>query len=117
MIPNSRGGTGLPRQNSDFRARSKSRPDESLENEDDMNGETNDSRYETTDLYFAAYLQVAGATMESTAKHGTRVSFVFSSDVVNIKELRSAWYNHTGKVPALAYANTIKNLKHLCHMP
>jgi len=82
-----------------------------------MNSETKDGRYETTDLYFAAYLQVAGAAMHGTAKHGTRVSFVFNSDVVNIDELRTAWFNRSGRVSALDYANTIKNLKHLCHMP
>lgn len=82
-----------------------------------MNSETKDGGYQTTDLYFAAYLQVAGATMQRTSKHGTRISFVFNCDVVNIEELRTAWFNQSGKVPALLYANTIKNLKHLCHMP
>ena len=76
-----------------------------------------DGSYHTTDLYFAAYLQVAGAQMKKADRQGGRISFVFNSDVVNIEELRTAWFNQTGKVPALAYANTIKNLKHLCHMP
>lgn len=82
-----------------------------------MKSETRDDGYHTTDLYFAAYLQVAGAPMQRTARQGTRISFVFDCAVVNIEELRNAWYNQTGKVPALTYANTIKNLKHLCHMP
>jgi hypothetical protein len=82
-----------------------------------MNDETRDSVFETTDLYFAAYLQVAGAPMQNTSKNGTRISFVFDCTVVNIGELRTAWFNQTGKVPALLYANTVKNLKHLCHMP
>lgn len=82
-----------------------------------MKNETKDDGYYTTDLYFAAYLQVAGAPMQKASKTGGRISFVFNCDVVNIEELRTAWFNQTGKVSALAYANTIKNLKHLCHMP
>jgi hypothetical protein len=82
-----------------------------------MKNEIKDDGYHTTDLYFAAYLQVAGAPMQKAAKQGGRISFVFNCDVVNIDELRTAWFNQTGKVSALAYANTIKNLKHLCHMP
>lgn len=76
-----------------------------------------DGFYYTTDLYFAAYLQVAGTQMKKSDRQGGRISFVFNTDVVNIEELQTAWFNQTGKVSALAYANAIKNLKHLCHMP
>ena len=79
--------------------------------------EQKEDGYHTTDLYFAAYLQVAGAPMQKASRQNGRVSFIFNVDVVNIEELRTAWFNQTGKVAALAYANTIKNLKHLCHMP
>jgi Domain of unknown function (DUF5659) len=82
-----------------------------------MKNEMKEDGYHTTDLYFAAYLQVAGAPMQKHARQGSRVSFVFSCDIVNIEELRTAWFNKSGKVSALEYANTIKNLKHLCHMP
>jgi len=82
-----------------------------------MQNEMKNDGYYTTDLYFAAYLQVAGAPMREPIRQGPRVSFVFNSDVVNIPELRTAWFNKTGKVAALEYANSIKNLKHLCHMP
>lgn len=79
-----------------------------------MNNETTD--YHTTDLYFAAYLQVAGAPMKNTSRQGSRITFAFDCAIVNIEELRTAWFNQTGRVSALNYANTIKNLKHLCHM-
>jgi hypothetical protein len=77
----------------------------------------NDETFMTNDLYFAAYLQVAGAPMQKAAKQTSgRISFLFDSSVVNIEELKTAWYNNTGKVPALPYANAVKSLKHLCHI-
>ena len=83
----------------------------------EMQNEMREDGYYTTDLYFAAYLQVAGAPLQKAARQNGRVSFVFKSDIVNIEELRTAWFNKTGRVPALEYANTLKNLKHLCHLP
>lgn len=77
-----------------------------------------EGEYDTTDLYFAAYLQVAGMPLKRTQKRGNgRLSFIFDSDVVNLEELKNAWFNNSGRVPALPYANAIKNLKHICHMP
>lgn len=77
-----------------------------------------DATYMTHDLYFAAYLQVAGAPMQRTTKQASgRINFIFDCTVVNIEELKNAWYSQTGRVPALPYANAIKSLKHLCHIP
>lgn len=77
-----------------------------------------DGEYATTDLYYAAYLQCAGAPMLRADKSGTgRLSFVFDTGVVNIEQLKKAWLNQSGKVSAQLYANSIKNLKHMCHMP
>lgn len=73
--------------------------------------------FRTSDLYFAAYLQVAGVTMVRTDRNGTgKVSFIFDTSVSNIDELKNAWFNHTGRVPALPYSNAIKSLKSICHM-
>lgn len=73
--------------------------------------------FRTSDLYFAAYLQVAGAPMSNTDRNGSgKVHFIFDTTVVNIAELKNAWFNHSGKVPALPYANAIKSLKSICHM-
>lgn len=78
---------------------------------------TNDE-YPTHDLYFAAYLQTVGVPMKRTDRQGNgRLTFVFDSSVVNLEELKQAWVNHSGKVSAQQYANNIKNLKHICHMP
>lgn len=73
--------------------------------------------FRTSDLYFAAYLQVAGVAMTRTEKSGTgRVSFVFDPTISNIEELKNAWFAQTGKVSGLQYANAVKALKSICHM-
>jgi hypothetical protein len=73
--------------------------------------------FRTSDLYFAAYLQVAGATLQRTDREpGGKVFFVFDNTVVSIEELRTAWFNQTGRVAALPYANSVRTLKSLCHM-
>lgn len=77
----------------------------------------NSGEFRTSDLYFAAYLQVAGAPMARTDRNGSgKVHFIFDTSVVNINELKNAWFNMSGKVPALPYANAIKSLKSICHM-
>jgi len=73
--------------------------------------------FSTTDLYLAAYLQCAGAQMLRPNKSPTgRLTFVFDTSVINIEELKLAWASNQGKVSAHLYADSIKNLKHLCHM-
>lgn len=76
------------------------------------------SEFRTSDLYYAAYLQVAGVPMLPPERNGNgKVSFVFDSSVSNIEELKNAWFSMSGRVPALPYANAIKTLKSVCHMP
>jgi len=78
---------------------------------------SNDTEFKTSDLYFAAYLQVAGVPMKRTDRNGGgKMSFVFDQTVSNVTELKTAWATSAGKVAALPYANAIKNLKSLCHM-
>ena len=75
------------------------------------------TEFRTNDLYFAAYLKVAGAFMQRTDREtGGKVFFCFDKAVSNIEELKAAWFNHSGRVAALPYANEIKNLKSICHM-
>jgi Domain of unknown function (DUF5659) len=74
--------------------------------------------YRTSDLYFAAYLQVAGTPMVKTDRNGNgKVSFIFDTSVTNIEELKTAWFSRQGKIFALPYADAIKSLKSICHMP
>lgn len=83
-----------------------------------MNKTPENSEFRTSDLYFAAYLQVAGVSMVRTDRNGSgKVSFVFDASVANIEELKNAWFNLSGRVAALPYANSIKTLKSVCHMP
>lgn len=74
--------------------------------------------FRTSDLYFAAYLQVAGVPMTGTERNGSgKLTFMFDTEVCNLDELKHAWVSQTGKVAAQPYANAIKNLKSVCHMP
>jgi len=72
--------------------------------------------FRTPDLYFAAYLQTAGVEMKRTDRDGGRVYFIFDATLSNIDELKTAWFNNTGKVAAQPYAHNIKSLKSVCHM-
>jgi len=75
-----------------------------------------EGEFKTPDLYFAAYLQTAGVEMKSTERDGGRVYFIFDSTIADIPELKTAWFNNTGKVCAQPYAHSIKSLKSVCHM-
>jgi len=73
----------------------------------------------TSDLYFAAYLQTAGVPMKRTERpdnNGGKVYFVFDTSITNIEELKTAWFNNSGKVAANPYAYNVKSLKALCHL-
>jgi len=77
----------------------------------------NGKDFRTNDLYFAAYLQVIGAPLQKTEKDPSgKVYFCFDTSILNLDELKTAWFNHTGRVPGLPYANAIKSLKSVCHM-
>jgi transposase len=73
--------------------------------------------FRTSDLYFAAYLQTAGVEMKKTERGNDngKVYFVFDTSIANIEELKTAWFNNMGKVPANPFSHAIKNLKSLCH--
>jgi len=75
----------------------------------------NDGRYRTSDLYYAAYLRVAGVPLLESEKEDRRVFFVFEhSD--SIQELKKQYFNRSSKVPALTYADEIRSMKALTHM-
>jgi len=57
----------------------------------------NGDEYRTSDLYFAAYLQVAGVQMLRTDRNGNgKVTFVFDTAIANIEELKVSWLNQSG---------------------
>lgn len=68
--------------------------------------------YQTADMYYAAYLKVAGVPLMGTATEGRRVFFQFESSP-NLDDLRRDYYNRRGKVPALTYSEEVKVMKSL----
>lgn len=76
---------------------------------------SNENLYRTSDLYYAAYLRVAGLSLIETEREGNRVFFVFEK-VEGIRDLKKEYFNRTAKVPALSYADEIRNMKALTHM-
>lgn len=71
--------------------------------------------YRTSDIYYAAYLKVAGVPHVDTVREGSRVFFIFEQ-VEGLKDLKNQFFNRTAKVVALAYADEVRNLKALTHM-
>jgi hypothetical protein len=75
-------------------------------------------QYQTRDLYYAAYLCVAGVPLQDTVKKngpgGPAVFFIFE-DGENIKELKQQFFNRKAKVSALQYADEIRNMKNQTH--
>lgn len=66
--------------------------------------------YKTADLYFAAYLSVAGCPIEDLVKNGRQVKIHFR-DEGQISDLHKQYYNRKAKIPALQFTEEIKNLK------
>lgn len=74
-----------------------------------------DGCYRTSDLYYAAYLKVAGVPFIETERDGGRVQFVFQF-IEGLRELKAQYFNRTSKVSALSFADEIRSMKALTHM-
>ena len=72
---------------------------------------------DTSDLYFAAFLQCVGCKITSTEKQGSKNIFTFSNEEGR-ENLREAYINNdlSSHVPALKYANNIRGLKTYCYI-
>lgn len=78
--------------------------------------QTVEAKFKTSDLYFAAFLRVAGVTFLDTEKEGTRVFFVFENQGSRVmRDLKREYFNGSAKVSALEYAQAIKVSKTLLH--
>ena len=77
--------------------------------------ETHKGQYRTSDLYYAAYLKVAGVMLDGCVREEGRVFFVFESTEAS-SDLKQQYFNRTSKVPALSYADEIRSMKALTHM-
>ncbi len=78
-----------------------------------------DTGYRTSDMYYAAFLKVAGVPHEDTVRVKGRVFFIFGqpeSGPGAFADLKRQYFNRTAKVPALTFADEIKNMKNLTHM-
>lgn len=74
-----------------------------------------DEKYRTSDLYFAAYLKVAGVPLISTEKEGKKVFFLFERTPF-LTDLKNEYFNRTARVPALTFVDEIRSMKALTHM-
>jgi len=71
--------------------------------------------YRTSDLYFAAYLKVAGVPFLRTEREDRRVFFLFET-VEALQDLKVQYFNRTARIPALNYADEIRSMKSLTHL-
>jgi hypothetical protein len=65
---------------------------------------------QTPDIYFAAYLRVAGVSFLRKTNLEGRIYFIFEKPEI-FTDLKSQYYNRIASVPALTYADEIKNFK------
>ena len=75
-------------------------------------------QYRTSDLYYAAYLKVAGVDFIDTEREGSRVFFLFKDDGEGtvMRDLRREYFSGHSKVSALALVQEIKNMKSLTYL-
>lgn len=73
-----------------------------------------EQHYPTSDLYYAAYLRVAGVPYLGEEVDGRQVIFKFE-DGPNIKDLKKDYFSGNGKVSALHYKREVVDLKALTH--
>ena len=90
-----------------------SSPLEETGNKDTSMSQTDSFR--TSDLYFAAYLKVAGVPFQDTVREDGRVYFLFEVQE-GMRDLKNQYFNRIAKVPALTYADEVKTMKNLTHM-
>lgn len=75
--------------------------------------------YQTSDLYFAAFLKVADVPfVDCVPKEGDRNRKVFLFEYTDaVKELKGVWFRRGQvKISPLAYAQEIQMLKAMTHM-
>jgi hypothetical protein len=69
---------------------------------------------ETHDIYFAAYLLLAGCVLKKERRVGPRKYFVFTNPAGSMGDLRTAFYSGSGTVKAHEYSQKIMAMKSLC---
>lgn len=75
-----------------------------------------DEGFRTADLYFAAFLKVAGVPFLDCEQEGPRCVFVFENGE-GIRDLKRAFFSRAPtKIAALSYADEVQALKAMTHM-
>jgi hypothetical protein len=73
-----------------------------------------DTSYKTTDLYYAAYLKVAGVKFRGAERDGGRVTFLFEDQgPLVMRDLRTAYFTDAAKVAPLLFVQAIRAMKSL----
>ena len=72
----------------------------------------NEEDFETSDIYLASYLSVAGCTVKNLRRQGARVYIVFTSPT-SIRDLRESYYAGKALVRANAMSAAIQSMKEL----
>jgi len=72
--------------------------------------------YKTSDLYFAAYLKVAGIPFQDTEWEGRRMFFVFEDQGQDVmRDLKKEYFSDKAKVSAMSFVQAVKLMKNLTH--
>ena len=72
--------------------------------------------YKTSDLYFAAFLRVAGVPFIDVEREGTRAHFLFEDQGPAImREFRRQYFADEAKVPAQSFGQMIRTMKSLIY--
>jgi hypothetical protein len=71
--------------------------------------------FRTSDLYYAAYLRVAGVPFLGTERDGKRVMFLFDVAETQILDLKQGYFTDKARVPALSYVQMIREMKSLLY--
>jgi hypothetical protein len=70
--------------------------------------------YKTTDLYYSAYLKVAGVVFRGVERENGRVAFLFDDQgPLVMRDLRNAYFTDAAKVAPLLFVQAIKAMKSL----
>lgn len=75
-----------------------------------------DETYETPDLYYSAALMCLGQSVQGVIRRSGRVFWSFTQ-TPELKSFEFQWMNNTLVAPLRAYAESVKNLKSMVHMP
>jgi len=74
-----------------------------------------DAIYRTSDLYYAAFLRVAGVKFIEATRDQGRVFFSFENGE-SIRDLKREYFNRSAKISALDYADEVRSMKAMIHL-